>query len=73
MIVENARKCDRCGSLFELDGDPVIKIKRRKEASGRVVTMVTLDLCDTCCKEIIRVLDNKEVTFSISQKKRAVI
>lgn len=63
MIVENVRRCDRCKNLYEVSEEPTLKIKRRqKVGDDRVVSMVELDLCPSCCDELISVLDMKQTT-----------
>lgn len=62
-VVENVRRCDRCKKLYEMDGEPTLKIKRRqKVGDDRVVSMMELDLCPECCTAIEEVLDMKQVT-----------
>ena len=63
MLVENVRRCDRCKKLYEMGGEPTLKIKRRqKVGDDRVVSMVELDLCPECCDELVSVLDMKQTT-----------
>lgn len=69
--VENVKRCDRCKKLYELEGEPVLKIKRRqKVGDDRVVSMMELDLCPECCKAITDVLDMKGAAlYSVESRK----
>lgn len=69
--VENVKRCDRCNKLYELDGEPILKIKRRqKVGDDRVVSMIELDLCPECCKAITDVLDMKTAQlYSVESQK----
>ena len=74
----NAKKCDRCGAFYdsykrkakETDGD---KIKsffqgnrdgiRMSKSDGYISPHI--DLCPSCLEELLRWLDNKQVTGNL--------
>nr|DAZ19950.1 MAG TPA: Protein of unknown function (DUF983) [Caudoviricetes sp.] len=48
-----AKKCDRCGELYELENDFMVTSINQATSSSR-----TLDLCIDCYEELIRYLTN---------------
>ena len=48
-----AKKCDRCGELYELENDYMVTSINQATLSVR-----TLDICPDCYEELIRYLTN---------------
>ena len=45
-------RCDICGQLFEMNFYPPIKIRKRIEEAGNVISYVDIDLCDECSLKV---------------------
>ena len=48
-----AKKCDRCGELYELENDYVVTSINQATSSSRI-----LDICPDCYEELNRYLTN---------------
>lgn len=56
----NAKKCDKCGKLYELPEKKVgLNIFENYEADGKVLTR-SIDLCEECEEAIKNIIEGEE-------------